>query len=110
MTSFYDFHENDPSFNNTDKIFEAIINKNIILEESFLISCTKIILILNKYIDKNKIKNTFNEKVISNTSSIKELVILLIKTLNKLIIIKRNKDYFNIGENKDSNKNNLYFF
>ena len=107
MTSFYDFHENDPSFNNTDKIFEAIINKNIILEESFLISCTKIILILNKYIDKNKIKNTFNEKVISNTSSIKELVILLIKILNKLIIIKRNKDYFNIGENKDSNKNNL---
>ena len=107
MTSFYDFHENDPSFNNSDKIFEAIINKNIILEESFLISCTKIILILNKYIDKNKIKNTFNEKVISNSSSIKELIILLIQILNKLIIIKKNKDYFNIGENKDSNKNNL---
>ena len=89
MTSFYDFHENDPSFNNTDKIVEAIINKNIIKEESFLISCIKIILILNNYIDKNKIKNTFNEKVINNTTLIKELVILLIKILNKLIIIKK---------------------
>ena len=107
MTSFYDFHENDPSFNNTDKIVEAIINKNIIKEESFLISCIKIILILNNYIDKNKIKNTFNEKVINNTTLIKELVILLIKILNKLIIIKKNKDYFNIGENKETNKNNL---
>ena len=89
MTSFYDFYENDPSFTNIDEIFEAIINKNAIIEESFLISCIKIIIMINKYIDKNIMKNTFNEKIINNTSSIKELVLLLIKILNKLILIKK---------------------
>ena len=106
MTSFYDFYENEPSFTNIDEIFEAIINKNTIIEESFLMSCIKIILILNKYIDKNRMKNTFNEKFINNTSSIKELVFLLIKILNKLIIIKRNIDFFNLGENTDDIINN----
>ena len=106
MTSFYDFYENDPSFTNIDEIFEAIINKNAIIEESFLISCIKIIIMINKYIDKNIMKNTFNEKIINNTSSIKELVLLLIKILNKLILIKKNIDFFNFGENADVSKNN----
>jgi hypothetical protein len=105
MTSFYDFYENDPSFTNIDEIFESLINKNAIIEESFLMSCTKIIVMLNKYIDKNRMKNTFNEKFISNASSIKELVVLLIKIINKLIIIKKNIDFFNLGENTEVTKN-----
>ena len=105
LTSFYDFYENDPSFTDVDEIFESLINKNTIIEESFLMSCIKIILMLNKYIDKNRMKNTFNEKFISNASSIKELVVLLIKILNKLIIIKKNIDFFNLGENTEVTKN-----
>ena len=105
LTSFYDFYENDPSFTNIDEIFEAIVNKNAIKEESFLMSCIKIIIMLNQYIDKNRLKNTLNEKYVSNSSSIKELVILLIKILNKLIIIKRNIDCFNLEEYRDVSKN-----
>jgi len=107
MESFYDFYENDSSFTNIDEIFEAIINKNTIIEESFFMSCTKIIVMLNKYINKNRMKNTFNEKIISNTSSIKEMVVLLITILNKLILIKKNIDCFNLGENTDVTKNNI---
>ena len=97
--SFYDFYENDSSYTNNEDIIEAIINKNVNLEESFLISCIKIILVLNNNINKEKIKNIFNENLKENTSLIKELTLLLIKIINLLIIIQKNKELFNIEEN-----------
>ena len=99
IISFYDFYENDSSYTNNDDIIEIIINKNIILEDSFLISCTKIILVLYNNINKEKIKNIFNENLKENSSLIKELTLLLIKIINTLIIIKKNKKLFNIEEN-----------
>ena len=50
-------------------------------------SCIKIILILNKFLDKNRIKNTFNEKVMKDGSLLNDLIDLLIYILNKLILI-----------------------
>ena len=64
-------------------------------EESFLISCIKIILILDKYIEKNKIKGIFGQiKSKENKKLINKLSIYLINVLNIFIRIKRNKEKF----------------
>ena len=52
LLSFYDNINNDNIELNLEQI-NILINK----EDTFFISCAKIILVLNKYIDKNKIKN-----------------------------------------------------
>ena len=105
LISFYDLDNNEISDSNIEKTIETIINNKSIIEESFLISSAKIILILNIILDKNKIKNTFNEKIMTNTSLVNDLIVLLIKILNKLIIIKKNIDCFNLVENNDKNTN-----
>lgn len=56
LLSFYDNINNDNIELNLEQI-NILINK----EDTFFISCTKIILVLNKYIDKNKIKGIFGE-------------------------------------------------
>ena len=103
LISFYDFYEYNLSYSNNDDIIEAIINKNSNVEDSFLISCSKIILILNNNLNKERIKNFFNEKFKDNIALIKELILLLIKVLNLFIIIKKNKESFNIEDNTSDN-------
>ena len=105
LISFYDFYENDPSYTNNDNIIEILINKHTIIEESFLISSIKILLMINKYIEKDKIKKIFNKKVIDNTLSVKDIIIQIIEILNMFMMIKNHKESFNIGEN--INDNNL---
>ena len=103
---FYDFYENDSSYTNTDDIIETILSKNIIIEESFLISIIKIILFLNNNLKKEKIKNIFNQSLKENYILIKEVVILLIKSINIFFIVKKNKDLFNIEDNTIIDNNN----
>ena len=103
----YDFYENDSSNTSTDDIIETIINKNVIIEDSFLISITKILLILKDNLKKEKIKNIFNESSKDNHALLKEVVILLIKSINIILIIKNNKDLFKIEDNTIITSNNL---
>ena len=109
IISFYEFYEKDSSYSSTDDIIETITNKNVNLEESFFITCIQIILIINNNIDKSKIKNIFNENLKDNDSLRKELTYMLIKLIYTLIIIKKNKDLFNIENLSNSiiSTNNL---
>ena len=114
LISFYDFYENNPSFKNVDDAIKAILDKNIVLEDSFLISCIIIVLKLNLNINKEKYKNFFNENIKDYYSLIKEVISLLIKLLNILIIIKKNKESFQIQDNtiidNDNLKNNKGYY
>ena len=107
LISFYDFSENDSLYKNTDDVIKAIINENLVLEDSFLISCINIILILNQNLDKEKFKNFFDEKIKDNYVIKKEVAILLIKLLNIFIIIKKNKELFKIEDNNIIDNDNL---
>ena len=106
LISFYDFYENNPSFKNVDDAIKAILDKNIVLEDSFLISCIIIVLKLNLNINKEKYKNFFNENIKDYYSLIKEVISLLIN-------LKNNKGYYNykhfeIFINKVYKKNELF--
>ena len=107
LISFYDFSENDSLYKNSDDVIKAILNENLALEDSFLISCIDIILILNKNLDKEKFKNFFDEKIKDNYVIKKEVAILLIKLLNIFIIIKKNKELFKIEDNNIIDNDNL---
>ena len=112
LISFYDFYENEKE-SNIDKIVETIINKNVVLEESYLLSYVKIILILNNHIEPTIIKNVFNDKQKEFHSLISEIIAMLIKIINLFIIIKKNKNMFNIEDNiiiSDSIKNNKGYY
>ena len=114
LISFYDFSENDSLYKNTDDVIKAIINENLVLEDSFLISCINIILILNQNLDKEKFKNFFDEKIKDNYVIKKEVATLLIKLLNIFIIIKKNKELFKIDDaniiDNDNLKNNKGYY
>ena len=114
LISFYDFYENNPSYNNLDDVINSILNKNIILEDSFLICCIRIVLILNNNINKEQLKQFFNDSIEEYSSLIKEVISLLIKLLNILIIIKKNKELFKIEDNtvtdKEILKNNKGYY
>ena len=104
LFSFYD------DFEGTDKINEEIIIKkkmeNNDEEENYMISCIKIILILNIYIEKIKIEDIFGEfKTKENKKLINKLSAYLIQIMDILIQIKKNKESFNINKDLQSEYN-----
>ena len=99
IISFYEFYENTPSYSSAEDIFETIENNNANIEESFFISLIKIISIITNNINKEKIKNIFNENLKDNDSLRKEMTFMLIKLINTLILIKKNKYLFNFDNN-----------
>ena len=95
LLSFYDNINNDNIELNLEQI-NILINK----EDTFFISCAKIILVLNKYIDKNKIKGIFGEiKSKENKKLINKIILYLISIFNTFILIKQKKKAFKINEN-----------
>ena len=110
LLSFYD------NLGNYDKEKEDIIIKKEIEnnnEDNFLISCIKIILILNKYIKKGIIQGIFGQiKTKENKKLISKLSTYLIKIIDIFIQIKKNKEAFNINININNNNGyyNNYFF
>jgi hypothetical protein len=95
LLSFYDNINNDNIELNLEQI-NILINK----EDTFFIACAKIILVLNKYIDKNKIKGIFGEiKSKENKKLINKIILYLISIFNTFILIKQKKKAFKINEN-----------
>ena len=92
ILSFYDNVKNEEI--NIDKI--NLINK----EDSFLISCVKIILCFDDNLDKNKMKEIFGQfKTKENKKMINKLITYLIEICKIFIIIKKNTKIFNIKNN-----------
>ena len=95
------------SFYDDLNINESIEDQLILENESFLISCVKIIIILDKYIEKNKMKGIFGEiKTKENKKLINKLSQYLIHILFILIRIKKNEEVFKDNNNKNDKKNN----
>ena len=84
----------------TEQINIEQINLTMDKEDNFIVSCIKIILVLDKYIEKNKISGIFGQfKTKENKKIINKLILYLIRVLNIFIHIKKNKEAFNIKEN-----------
>ena len=99
ILSFYDNVNNTEI--NIDKI--NLINK----EDSFLISCVKIILCFDENLDKNKIKEIFDQfKSKDNKKMINKLITYLIEICKIFILIKKYIKVFNI-KNNDNIKGQL---
>ena len=108
LLSFNDFNENEPSYSDIDQIIDDINNKNV-LEESYLISYIRIVLIFTNYIEQSKIKNIFYDIKTTKKdfySYVSDITKMLIVIIHILIIIKKNKSMFNIEDNS-TNLNNI---
>ena len=103
LLSFYD----DKNIN--ELTFEQI-NSVESKQDSFLISCVKIILIMDIYVEKIKMEEIFGQfKIKENKKIINKLSLCLIQLLYIFIRIKKSKNLFeeNISEKKNISNNTL---